>query len=160
MIGQRPQEHGVDDAEQRDVGANAQRERADDHGGERGLPGEKPERVANVASEVIEERTVTACTNPLLHPLDAPDLGECEAASLGGRNTFPDPIGGGHLDERPNLVVELLLGAIPAEDPRCDRHQATNDLHAPSSTLLIANEMRSQRRLCWSSCLRPDAVSA
>ena len=160
MIGQRPQEHGVDDAKQRDVGANAQRDRADDHGGERALPGEEPERVANVASEVIEERTVAACTNPLFHRLDAPDLGECEAASLGGRNTFPDPIGGGHLDERPNLVVELLFGAIPAEDPRCDRHQATNDVHAPSSTLLIANEMRSQRRLCWSSCLRPDAVSA
>ena len=39
VIGQRPQEHGVDDAEERDVGADAERERADDHGGERALPG-------------------------------------------------------------------------------------------------------------------------
>ena len=103
---------------------------------------------------------MTARTNDLFHALDATDLGEGEAASLGGRNTLPDPVGGGHLDERSNLVVELLLDAIPAEDPGCDRRQATKDGHAPSSTLLIANETRSQRRLCCSSCLRPDAVSA
>ena len=157
---QRPEEEAVDDGEDRRVGADAQRERGDDHGGERALPGEEPERVANVAAEVIEKCAVTARTNAFFHPLDAPDLGEGEAASLGGRNAFLDPVRGGHLDERPDLVVELLLGAIPAEDPGRDGRQATKDSHAPSSTLAMANDTRSQRRRCCSSCLRPDAVSA
>ena len=84
VIGQRPQEHGVDNAEERDIGADGQRERADDHSGEHALPGEEPKRVANVAAKVIEERAVTAGTNDLFDALDATDFGEGETASLGG----------------------------------------------------------------------------
>jgi hypothetical protein len=51
---QRPEEEAVDDGEDRRVSADAQRERADDHGGKGALPDEESERVANVPAEVIE----------------------------------------------------------------------------------------------------------
>jgi hypothetical protein len=73
---------------------------------------------------------------------------EREAASLAGRQTVADLLGGGQLDERSDLGVQLLLALIPVDDPRDDRRQPMDDRHAPSSTPAMANETRSQRRFC------------
>ena len=103
---------------------------------------------------------MTAGANAFLHLVDAAELEQCEPPRLGRGKTIPDPVRSGHLDERTNFVVEKLFGSIPVKDPRHHRRETMKEAHAPSSTLVIANEMRSQRRLCSSSCLRPDAVRA
>ena len=103
---------------------------------------------------------MTAGANALLHLFDAAQLDEREAPRLGGGNSVPHFVRRGHLDERTHFVVEPLLGSIPAKNPRQHRGETMDEAHAPSSTLAIANEMRSQRCLCCSSCRRPDAVSA
>ena len=83
---QRPEQETVDDGEDRRVGADTERERRDDHDGERALPGEEPERVTDVAADVVEERAVTSGADPFLHLLDAADLDQREAPRLGGGN--------------------------------------------------------------------------
>ena len=50
-IRQRPQQHGVDHGEDRDVGADAERQREDGGEGEARLPDEEPQRVAEIMKE-------------------------------------------------------------------------------------------------------------
>jgi hypothetical protein len=66
-IGERPQEQGVDDGEDRRVGADADREDRDRRDGKPARPPQKPPGVADVASDVLEEvgHTVSACGTAL-----------------------------------------------------------------------------------------------
>ena len=51
-VRQRPQEHAVDDAEDRGVGADAERHRQDDGGRKAAVPGQAPEGGAQVLRQV------------------------------------------------------------------------------------------------------------
>ncbi|HXW08215.1 MAG TPA: hypothetical protein VD833_23490 [Vicinamibacterales bacterium] len=63
---------------------------------------------------------MTARADAFLHSFDAAGLGEREPARLGWGNAFADSVQRGHLDEGTDLVVQLLFGALPPEDPGRD----------------------------------------
>ena len=52
-VGQRPEQHGIDDAEHGGVGADAERDGQDGHRGEAGRP---PKRAQGV-SDLVDEQT-------------------------------------------------------------------------------------------------------
>jgi hypothetical protein len=54
-IGERPQQHGIDHAEDRDVGADAERQRGGCDGGVGGTPGERATGVRQV-TKCIDDR--------------------------------------------------------------------------------------------------------
>ena len=56
------------------------------------------------------------------------------------------------------LVVQVLLGSVPMDERAQDRRDAMQERHAPSSTLVTANETRFHRSRRCSSCRRPEAV--
>ena len=116
--------------------------------------------MTNVAADVVEQRAVTRGAHAFFGLLDAAKLENRETARFGGRYAVPDLVGRGQIDEGPHLLVQTKLGATAAKNPRQHRSEPMKKDHAPSSTLAIANEMRSHRRLCCSSCFRPAAVIA
>ena len=58
-VDQRPQQHAADDAEDRGVGADAERQREDDGDGQPLDPGERPEGEAEVGNEAHDSRAGT-----------------------------------------------------------------------------------------------------
>ena len=52
-VRQRADEHAVDDAEDRGVGADAERHGQDDGGGEAAIPGQPPERRAHILHHAV-----------------------------------------------------------------------------------------------------------
>ena len=158
--GQYAKEETIDDRKDRGVGADTECQGADHDGGERALTAEDPERIAHVARQVIEERSMPPGANAFLDLIDAAEFHEREPPRFGGCEAVLDLVGGGHVDEGAHFVIQALLGAIAVNDPREDGRETMQEFHAPSSTLAIANDTRSHRRRCSSSCFRPLAVSA
>ena len=70
-VGERPQQYGLDKAERSCVRADAQRERQDRDGGERGLPAEGAQRIAAVLSGVCEPGEAACPTMRLAQLLHA-----------------------------------------------------------------------------------------
>ena len=55
-VRQRLEQHAAHDAEDRGVGADAEREREDDDGGERGAVAQRAQRVRDVGGDALEPR--------------------------------------------------------------------------------------------------------
>src|SRR5829696_6201230 len=56
-------QYGVDDGEDRGVGADSEREREDRGGGERGGPSQHPERIPHVLQDALEARFPVGIAN-------------------------------------------------------------------------------------------------
>ena len=93
------QEQAVDDGEDRRVRADAERQRQHDHHGEAAVPDERPERIPDIPTDLIQTGTVTRGSHTLLGLLDAAELEDRQAARLGGRQTVLHLVGRGHVDE-------------------------------------------------------------
>ena len=98
-------------------------------------------------------------SNPCLGLFQASQLERGSTAGFGRCRTVADFVGGGHVDESPQLVVQILFGSIPTRDPAHDGHKAMQKRHAPSRTLATANETRFQRARCCSSWRRLSSFS-
>ena len=77
---------------------------------------------------------MTAASNSFLDLLQPSEFEHGEAAGLGGRGAGANLVGGRHVDERLQLVVQILLGPISMDDPAHDGPQAMQERHAPSRT--------------------------
>ena len=70
----------------------------------------------------------------------ASELEPGSTAGFGRRRSVADLVGGRHVDERFQLVVQVVLGLFAADDPPHDGREAMQERHAPSSTLATAND--------------------
>ena len=102
---------------------------------------------------------MTICADTFLGLFNAAELENRQAARFARRQSVAHLLGGGHVDECLELVIQALLGPVPMEQPAQDGREPMQERHAPSKTLVIAKAIRSQRCRCRSSCLRPDGVS-
>jgi hypothetical protein len=80
------------------------------------------------------------------------------AAGIDRRHPVAHLVGGGHVDKGFQLVVQVTVSTIPMDHPPHNGCNAMQERHAPSRTLVTANETLFQRSRCCSSCRRPDAV--
>ena len=118
-----------------------------------------PQSVADVPPGNVEPAAMAAASNLFLDLLQPSQFEHGKTAGLGGRGAGVNLVGGCHVDERLQLVVQILFGAIPARDPEHDGPQAMQQRHAPSRTHVTANVARFQRSRCCSSWRFPAAVS-
>ena len=122
------------------------------------MASELPHSVADVRHDHIEPGAMATASHVFLGLFHSSQLEQGQTTGLGGRRSVADFFGGRHVDERLQLVVQILLGSIPTRDPADDGREAVQERHAPSRTLVTANDTRFQRSRCCSSCRRPEAV--
>jgi hypothetical protein len=161
-VGEWPPQHGVDDAEDRRVGADAERECQHDDGGIAGRPPEDARAVAGVAHGRDERRAKVHVAHTLLDLLDAADLDERGPSRVRRRETLPFVRGGPRLHVRAQLVVQVAFGvrrppqrSNPGEDRAQDRHGYDEE----SSTRFMAVTTRRHVAFSADSCRRPSRVS-
>ena len=121
-VGQRLEQHAADDAEDRRVGADAERQRDHDHGGERGAVSQRAQGVPDVGGNAFD---------PWQSALRADCFGGHGETSgrqqrLPARrvrmHATPDVLGGLHLEMRLQLLAEIVVRAVSGEDvQRCAR---------------------------------------
>ena len=83
-IGKRPQQHAVDDAEDRAIGADAERQRQHHHYCEAGILAQHAPRVAQVAPEIFDDIGASHIAAFLLNLGHATQLACGRAARFGG----------------------------------------------------------------------------
>ena len=88
---------------------------------------------------------MTSGSNAFFRLLHAAKMEHSQSARVGGRRAVAHLVGGCHVDKGLQFVVQVLLGPVPMDQPAHDRREAMHERHAPSSTLLTANETLSQR---------------
>ena len=96
--------------------------------------------------------------NALLRLFHTAQLEHGQTTGLGGRRAVANLVGGSHVDEGLQLVVQVALGLSAPDHPPHDRGDAMQERHAPSRTLATANETLFQRSRWCSSWRRPEAV--
>ena len=133
---QRAQHQRVDQAEDRGVGADAQRQREHDDQREPAIPGEHPDGVADVAPDLVEPAAVPRGADAFLGLLDAAKLEQREPARLAGDIAVAHLVGRRRVDEPLKLVIELPLGASRPKQPR----RRTRDGAAASRALQHAGD--------------------
>ncbi len=159
---QRLDQHGVDQAEDRRVGADPEPERQQRHERERWRPPQKPEGVADVAAQLVDQPQADRLAAFLLARSNAAELGERTPAGFLLRHAAPAQIRLIELEVDPHLVLHLALEvSAPAADskPRpdtCDETHTSSGM--ASSANPIASENRRQYAVSSLSRRRPAAV--
>ena len=114
LDGRVAEDDGVDEAEDRRVGSDAERERQNGHRRERRPPGERPRAVAHVAAEVGGAEAAHVATQFLDH-LHASQARERRAARLLRRHAPADVLLDVQRHVRLQLRIELPFEMLPAE---------------------------------------------
>ena len=151
-------QHRVDGAEHRCKAADAERERRDRDSRERRIAPDLPQSIAEVSPGHIEPRAMTTTSNAFLGLFQASQVER--GSTAGFRRVAPS---------RTSSSAAMSMKACSSSckscsalsrlrDPAHDGRQAMPQGHAPSSTLVTANDTRSQRSRCSSSWRRPEAV--
>ena len=159
---QRLDQHGVDQAEDRRVGADPESERQQGHQRERRRPPQQPEGVADVAAQLVDQPQADGVAAFLLARVHAAELGERTPAGFLVRHTLPPQIRLIELEMDPHLVLHLTLevsapaaGSKPRPDARDETHTSSG---TASSANPIASENRRQYAVSSLSRRRPAAV--
>jgi len=130
-VGERPQQHGVDDAECR--GGRADAEREDDDRGDREprRSPEQPETEAGVLAQGVQKSQPPDVADALLERLDAADLDQRLPAGLIRGDAAGDALIGELLHQGPHFGVEFVVGAGEerAERPKPGRHAHIDGLY-------------------------------
>ncbi len=113
LVRQGTEHNRVDDAEDRGVGADAERKGRDGHGGEPTVPAQHADGVEEILAQLIEKRAGPCIPHGFSDLLDPAKLDQGGAARLAVRHAGAAPLVGGHLDEPAQLVVQVLLDAVP-----------------------------------------------
>ena len=149
-------------AEDRRVGADPEPERQQRHQRERRRPAQQPERVADVAAQLVEQPQADGVAAFLLARVNAAELGERTPASFLFRHTPPPQIRLIELEVGPHLVLHLALevSALAADSkPRPDARDETHTSSGiASSANPIASENRRQYAVSSLNRRRPAAV--
>lgn len=165
-VGQRTQQHAVDDAEHRRGGPDAQRQgRHDDHGETRRTL-QAPGRESHVAPEVLEAGGPPLLAHLLAHRLPPAESQQRLAARLFGSEPLPAELLRLLLHVEADLVLEPFVERLAL--PQCAEALPAVSQHAhrsPQSARLACNtsrmalDMRSHCASESSRCRRPRAVS-
>jgi hypothetical protein len=164
VVGQRPDQHGVDDAEDGRRGADPQGQRQDRRRREPPRLRQHPRGEEDVSPEVFRHPPEPGVADGLLHALGAPEL---QARRPSGRACV-DPVPlvavGEEVEMRPELLVHLALElpamekgpqvVAPPGEPGQRRH-----LEGASSTRAMARAASPQLVCSRRSCRRPAGVS-
>ena len=129
---QRLDQHGVDQAEDRRVGADPEPERQQGHQRERRRPPQQPERVADVAAQLVDQPQADGVAAFLRARVHAAELGERTPASFLFRDTLPPQIRLIELEVDPHLVLHFTLEVSSAAADSKPRLDARDETH-PSS---------------------------
>jgi hypothetical protein len=116
-IRERAQEHAVDDAENRRVGADADRQREDRHRGEAGMTAQRAQAVADVAREMLDGAGAELVPRSLAHLLYPAEPDHRLPPRFVRRHAGAAVLLGLLLDVEADLVVEPVLDPAP-EDQR------------------------------------------
>jgi hypothetical protein len=155
----RLREDAVHHREDRGVPADHEANQQDGRAGDAGRAPQTSQRIARIEPQTVKPGASVRLAHTFLDLLEAPELEDGLTLGFGRRHAFTPLRGGRHRHERAKLVVKLPLGRVPPEDPSRRCGQSSEPDHAPSSTLVMANAIRSQRRRWCSSCFLPAAVS-
>ena len=136
---QRSQHQRVDDAEDCRVRANAQRQRDHDNGAERRTSSAHAQGVTHVSRDLVEPGAVASGSDALFRLLHSPEIEYRDTPRIDRRRSVAHVIRRGHVDERLQLVIQVLLGSVAVDQPADYRGQAMQKYH-PSL------KARSQRR--------------
>src|SRR5690348_7857183 len=101
---------------------------------------------------------MTTAAYLFLDLLQPSHLEEGKTVGFGGRCSRANLVSGRHVDERLQLVVQVLFGSLATHDPEHDGLHAIEEHHAPSRTQVTANVARFQRSRCCASWRFPAAV--
>ena len=115
-IRQRPQQHGLDRAEDRHVGADAEAERQDDDQGEAGLAHERPERVAEIRAEVVPQLDADAAAHVVLVHFHAAEVAQRRASRFVVRHASSHARFDLAIEMVAQLGVQVIFQARTARD--------------------------------------------
>ena len=137
-------QHGVDQAEDGGIGANPECERQEGHDRERRRRSQEPDRVRDVAAQLVEQAQADGLAAFLLTRQRAAEIGERTPASFRLGQTAPAQIGLVELQVDLHLVLHLTLEvSAPAADSKPRLH-ARDQTHTSSGTASSANPVVSE----------------
>ena len=160
---QRAQQQAVDEAEERGVGADAERKRERDDGGERRALPQPAERVAQVLGDDVHHGQAAVLAVRLAEPVGPAEFQERLAPRLGRGEPAPAELVRQQLEMRRQLFVELAIQPVPRDDRSQPRPQQGEQRgHCPdppsASTRPITAATRSQFSVAAASCVSPGLV--
>ena len=115
-VGQRLEQHAVDDAEDGRVGANAERHRHDDDHGETGIAAKGPDPVPHVLRDRFGDAREPRVPDVVLDPVHDAEGAHGGLAGRHRRHPGPDVLLGEHVEMEGQLCVELALVARTPEE--------------------------------------------
>src|SRR6185295_8608719 len=130
LVGQRPQQHAVDDAEDRAGRADAECEGDHGRGRDAGVASQHTRGVAEIAEEVLDATGATRVARLFLDELEAAEIAQRREPGCGRRLTSVDPFRDLALDVIAQLVVHRLLDRAAANDQEEPAHPAGDGGHA------------------------------
>ncbi len=145
----------MDQAEDRGIGPDPERQGDDRDRGERRIPPQRADPVAQVPQERVDGGPGPGLAYAFPHWLRATEGQSCGPSRLGRAETLFLLGIGGQLEERGQLVVEIALAASTKQEVPEPAHRGPQTV---SITRWMAKVRRSQ---CWRSvwsCRRPAAV--
>ena len=118
-IGQRPQQHCVDDTVDRGVRSNSERKRQNDSNCEARVPDEGPQAVTDIALKIIEPQDTARFVEALLRSQHIPEGSKGLGSGLLWVHTFSDKPIHFERDVRLDLVTEVPIAAPGAPPHGC-----------------------------------------
>ncbi len=155
-IRQRPKQHAVDDAEDRGVGADAERQR--EHGDDReaGRARQSANRVARVLRELVQPLAAPHVARDFANGRDIAEVAARVATRVARRLAARDAVLHIHLEMRSNLGVQLGVSRAAALPPHGHTSSgAAGGSKSPATACVNC----SQRDRSASSWVRPARVS-
>ena len=134
-IRKRPKHHGVDDAEHRGVGADAERQRDDRDGREARRSAQATRGIAHILPDGFHGALPATPAHLRLRRPDASDLDTRRSLGSLARHSGAHFFVDGQLQVVPQLVVELLLDRFPVEersDSAAQRAPHAHDVMPPA----------------------------
>ena len=117
-IGERLEQHGVDEAEHRCVGADADRQHADGDDREDRIAPQQEQAVAYILAQRFYPADAAAIAVLLADALDAAEVAPRRASCFFGRQTGSKSVAFGQLEVGADFVVELASrGAVSGRGP-------------------------------------------
>ena len=157
-IRQRAEEHGVHDAEDRGVGADAEREGEHRDGGEALVATHVAQAVPDVADQTLERGHPALVALGLLHGLDGAEAPERVSAGVVRREAGRHGVAFGQLEVGPHVLVELAIQPIALEQRQQSLPRAPHGLASRKrATSAVAS---CQPAISMRSCFVPAFVSS
>ena len=132
LVGQRLEQHGADDAEDRRVGPDAERQGQDGHRGEGGAVPERAQGEPGVGGEALEPRQSALIADRLGGLGETSRREQRLPARLGRSHAAPDVLGGLQVEMGLQLLAEIGIRAVSGEESDDARERGAKLSHGVS----------------------------